>query len=138
MSHAGSHAPPRALTRPAVTCRYLVLSQNLSVAVLAVLHAPLPSLIALLLVVAVIALVAWALQLMQAANDRQEFSLMLAGCMVCSAAVGLATVMVITLTGPEWASLGTPGSPLNAAGLAEADLPSSLPASFELPWDGQF
>ena len=37
--------------------------------------------------------------LMQAANDRREFSLMLAGCMVCSAAVGLATVMVLTLTG---------------------------------------
>jgi hypothetical protein len=26
---------------------------------------------------------------------------MLAGCMVCSAAVGLATVMVLTLTGPD-------------------------------------
>ncbi len=48
-------------------------------------------------VVLVIALVAWALQLMQAAIDQQEFSLMLAGCMVCSAAVGLATVMVMTL-----------------------------------------
>jgi hypothetical protein len=55
--------------------------------------------IALLMVAAVVALVAWALQLMQAASDRQEFSLMLAGCMVCSAAVGLATVMVLTLTG---------------------------------------
>lgn len=50
-------------------------------------------------VVLVIALVAWALQLMQAAIDQQEFSLMLAGCMVCSAAVGLATVMVMTLNG---------------------------------------
>jgi hypothetical protein len=48
-------------------------------------------------VVLMIALVAWALQLMQAAIDQQEFSLMLAGCMVCSAAVGLATVMVMTL-----------------------------------------
>ena len=48
-------------------------------------------------VVLVIALVAWALQLMQAAIDQREFSLMLAGCMVCSAAVGLATVMVMTL-----------------------------------------
>ena len=47
----------------------------------------------------VIALVAWALQLMQAAMDQGEFSLMLAGCMVCSAAVGLATVMVMTLSG---------------------------------------
>ena len=56
--------------------------------------------IALVVVVAIVALVAWALQLMQAANDRQEFSLMLAGCMVCSAAVGLATVMVITFTSP--------------------------------------
>jgi hypothetical protein len=50
-------------------------------------------------VMLVIALVAWALQLMQAAIDQQEFSLMLAGCMVCSAAVGLATVMVMTLNG---------------------------------------
>ena len=37
----------------------------------------LTTLVALLLVVAVITLVAWALQLMQAATDRQEFSLML-------------------------------------------------------------
>lgn len=66
----------------------------------AALHHPLLTAIALTLVVAVIALVAWALQLMQAATDRQEFSLMLAGCMVCCSAVGLATVMVITLTGP--------------------------------------
>ena len=59
------------------------------------------SLIALLMVAAVVALVAWALQLMQSASERQEFSLMLAGCMVCSAAVGLATVMVITITSPS-------------------------------------
>lgn len=56
--------------------------------------------LALVLIVVIVALVAWALQLMQAANDRQDFSLMLAGCMVCSAAVGLATVMVITVTTP--------------------------------------
>ena len=60
-----------------------------------------PAVIGLTMVVAVVGLVAWALQLMQAANDRQEFSLMLAGCMVCSAAVGLALVMVIPLTGPH-------------------------------------
>ena len=66
---------------------------------LVVLPAPLLSFFAFVLVVAVVALVAWALHLMQAANDRREFSLMLAGCMVCSAAVGLATVMVLTLTG---------------------------------------
>ena len=61
-----------------------------------------PSLIrpvGLLLVFAVVTLVAWALQLMQAAVDQQEFSLMLAGCIVCSAAVGLTTVMVMTLSG---------------------------------------
>jgi uncharacterized YccA/Bax inhibitor family protein len=92
---------------------------------------------ALLLVVAVIALVAWALQLMQAANDRQEFSLMLAGCMVCSAAVGLATVMVITLSGPEWGAIRAMPRPLDAADPSAAELPISLPASFELPWDGQ-
>jgi hypothetical protein len=68
---------------------------------LVVLPAPLLSLFAFVLVVAVVALVAWALHLMQAANDRREFSLMLAGCMVCSAAVGLATVMVLTITGPQ-------------------------------------
>ena len=56
--------------------------------------------LALVLVAVIVALVAWALQLMQAANDRQDFSLMLAGCMVCSAAVGLATVMVIAVTTP--------------------------------------
>ena len=51
------------------------------------------------MVLVVIALVAWALQLMQAAMDQREFSLMLAGCLVCSAAVGLATVMVMALNG---------------------------------------
>jgi len=53
------------------------------------------------MVLAVVAMVAWALQLMQAAADRREFSLMLAGCMVCSAAVGLATVMVMGFTSAE-------------------------------------
>ena len=47
----------------------------------------------------VIALVAWALLLMQSAIEQQEFSLMLAGCLVCSAAVGLTLVMVMTLNG---------------------------------------
>jgi hypothetical protein len=66
---------------------------------LVVLPASLLTVIALVMVAAVVALVAWALHLMQTASDRREFSLMLAGCMVCSAAVGLATVMVLTLTG---------------------------------------
>ncbi len=52
-----------------------------------------------IVLVVVIALLAWALQLMQSAIDQQEFSLMLAGCLVCSAAVGLATVMVMTFNG---------------------------------------
>ena len=47
----------------------------------------------------VIALVAWALSLMQAAIEQREFSLMLAGCLVCSAAVGLTLVMVMALNG---------------------------------------
>ena len=47
----------------------------------------------------VIALVVWALSLMQGAVEQQEFSLMLAGCLVCSAAVGLILVMVMTLNG---------------------------------------
>jgi hypothetical protein len=88
------------------------------------------TLLALLLVAAVVALVAWALQLMQAANDRQEFSLMLAGCMVCSAAVGLATVMVLTLTGPDRHAVGAMLNPPDAAGV-------SLD-SIVLPWDGEF
>ncbi|MFZ4803263.1 MAG: hypothetical protein ACOYLI_01205 [Synechococcus lacustris] len=78
-----------------------------------------PSLIGVTMVALVVALVAWALQLMQAANDRQEFSLMLAGCMVCSAAVGLATVMVITVIGPEapLVHLFQAGSAAMAAGI---------------------
>jgi hypothetical protein len=62
---------------------------------------PVSTAVALLTMVVVVALVAWALSLMQAANDRQEFSLMLAGCMVCSAAVGLTTVMVLTFASPN-------------------------------------
>ena len=87
--------------------------------------------IGLLMAVAVVALVAWALQLMQAATDTKEFSLMLAGCMVCSAAVGLATVMVLTLTSPDR---------LEARGLMapfENEAGISLD-SIVLPWDGQF
>ncbi|MFY8149175.1 MAG: hypothetical protein ACOVNL_08160 [Prochlorococcaceae cyanobacterium] len=96
------------------------------------LHAlpePLITALALLMVSAVVALVAWALQLMQAANDRQEFSLMLAGCMVCSAAVGLATVMVLTFTGP----VRLDARQLPPAG-AEMDSGISLDA-IVLPWD---
>ena len=55
--------------------------------------------IGLCITVLVIGLVAWAMSLMQAAIDQREFSLMLAGCLVCSAAVGLTLVMVITLSG---------------------------------------
>jgi len=83
----------------------------------------------LAVVLAVIAMIAWALQLMQAATDKREFSLMLAGCMVCSAAVGLATVMVLTVTGP---------GRLEARGLLP---PPSVPDSgisldaLLLPWD---
>ena len=95
----------------------------------AALSVPLSSFGALLMVVAVVALVAWALQLMQAANDRQDFSLMLAGCMVCSAAVGLATVMVLTFTGPgRFEARGL----LPPARGAEAGI--SLD-SLVLPWD---
>lgn len=94
------------------------------------LPAPLLTAIALLIVTAVVALVAWALQLMQAANDRQEFSLMLAGCMVCSAAVGLATVLVITFTSPNR---------LEARGLlrpADSEAGISLDA-IVLPWSAE-
>lgn len=105
---------------------------------MAALPAPLYTLVALLLVGAVIALVAWALQLMQAANDRQEFSLMLAGCMVCSAAVGLATVMLLTLTGPgprPFTGLPFPSTALQEAGVVRDY--EALPETFALPWDGQ-
>ena len=86
------------------------------------------------IVLVVLAMVAWALQLMQAASDRKEFSLMLAGCMVCSAAIGLATVMVMTFTTAErlesqgyFSALETNQSELMAAGV-------SLD-SISLPWD---
>ena len=86
------------------------------------------------IVLVVLAMVAWALQLMQAASDRKEFSLMLAGCMVCSAAIGLATVMVMTFTSADrleaqgyFSSLEANESELMAAGV-------SLD-SISLPWD---
>lgn len=98
---------------------------------LILLPAPLLTAIALVMVLAVVALVAWALQLMQAASEKREFALMLAGCMVCSAAVGLATVMVLTLSG---------ANRLEARGLLMPPLPGgesvvSLDA-IVLPWDG--
>ena len=83
------------------------------------------SVLAAVMVLAVVALVAWALQLMQAAADRKEFSLMLAGCMVCSAAVGLATVMVMTFT-----SVDRIEAQLQAGGV-------SLDA-ISIPWDASF
>lgn len=95
-----------------------------------VFPAPLLTGFALLMVATVVALVAWALHLMQAASDRGEFSLMLAGCMVCSAAVGLATVMVLTLSGPErFDSRGL------LPGAAQPESGVSLD-SIVLPWDG--
>ncbi|MDA1247159.1 MAG: hypothetical protein O2787_07670 [Cyanobacteria bacterium] len=89
---------------------------------LPILSPPASTAIALGMVAAVVALIAWALQLMQAASDRREFSLMLAGCMVCSAAVGLATVMVLTFTSPSF--------------LPAVDAGISLD-SILLPWDGE-
>jgi uncharacterized membrane protein YidH (DUF202 family) len=96
---------------------------------LLLLPAPLLTVIALVVVGVVIALVAWALQLMQAATERREFSLMLAGCMVCSAAVGLATVMVLTFTSP---------GRLEARGLMMSDPDAGSGISLDavvLPWD---
>jgi len=100
------------------------------------LSAPLATGVALLMVAAVVLLVAWALQLMQAANDRREFSLMLAGCMVCSAAVGLATVMLLTFTFPGRSearglfhplAVGEPSVPLDAIVLPWDDIAASRP-----------
>ncbi len=81
--------------------------------------------LAVVLVLAVVAMVSWALQLMQAAADRKEFSLMLAGCMVCSAAVGLAAVMVMSFTSADRVE-----AQLQAGGV-------SLDA-ISLPWDASF
>ena len=50
----------------------------------------------LLILAVVIGLVAWALHLMQCAVDRREFSLMLAGLLVSSAAAGLVGVYFLT------------------------------------------
>ena len=95
-------------------------------------HPPLLTALALLMVAVVVGLVAWALQLMQAANERREFALMLAGCMVCSAAVGLATVMVITMTGPgriEARSLDPAGlDPESGVSLDAVVIPWDAPA----------
>jgi hypothetical protein len=95
----------------------------------AAIPAPLLTTFALLMVATVLALVAWALHLMQAASERREFALMLAGCMVCSAAVGLATVMVITISGPG--RLEARGLGLKAM---EVEHGVSLDA-IVLPWD---
>ncbi len=95
----------------------------------AVVPAALLTPFALLMVAVVVGLVAWALHLMQAASERREFALMLAGCMVCSAAVGLATVMVITMTGPQR---------LEARSLEVLSLETEPGVSLDailLPWD---
>jgi uncharacterized membrane protein YidH (DUF202 family) len=106
-----------------------MLVRPVPLSVLFALPSPAVTALAMVVVAVVVALVAWALQLMQAASDRQEFSLMLAGCMVCSAAVGLATVMVLTFTSPER---------LEARGLhyplPDSESQVSLDA-IRLPWD---
>ena len=82
--------------------------------------------LAVVLVIAVVAMVAWALQLMQAAADRKEFSLMLAGCMVCSAAVGLAAVMVMSFTSADRVE-----AQLQAGGVSLDAISLSWDASFD-------
>ncbi|MFM2080075.1 MAG: hypothetical protein RLZZ124_637 [Cyanobacteriota bacterium] len=90
--------------------------------------------LAVLMVIAVVAMVGWALQLMQAAADRQEFSLMLAGCMVCSAAVGLSAVMVMGFTSVDRleARVALNGDPAGEVELIRGGV--SLDA-ISLPWD---
>jgi uncharacterized membrane protein YidH (DUF202 family) len=106
----------------------MFMAPGASVNAFLLLPMPLVTAIALVVLAVVIALVAWALQLMQAATDRREFSLMLAGCMVCSAAVGLATVMVLTFTSPVR---------LEARGLVPPATESSGVSldAIVLPWD---
>jgi hypothetical protein len=53
---------------------------------------------------------------------------MLAGCMVCSAAVGLATVMVLTFTSPVRFEARVPVAPDPQAGGVSLD-------AIVLPWD---
>ena len=90
--------------------------------------------LAVALVLAVVAMVAWALQLMQAASERHEFSLMLAGCMVCSAAVGLAAVMVMTFTSAD--RLEAQGFiSRSAAGELELVAGGVSLDAISLPWD---
>lgn len=105
----------------------------------AVVPAALLTPFALLMVAVVIGLVAWALHLMQAASDRREFALMLAGCMVCSAAVGLATVMVITITGPQrLGARSLDARTLEGRGLDLISLEPEPAVSLDailLPWD---
>ncbi|MGF1535677.1 MAG: hypothetical protein ACFB4J_04180 [Elainellaceae cyanobacterium] len=48
-----------------------------------------------IILIFVVGLVAWALHLMQEAVDHQEFSLMLAGFLVSSAAAGLVAVYLL-------------------------------------------
>jgi hypothetical protein len=60
-----------------------------------------PAVIGLVMMVVIIGLLVWCVRLLDEASQHGEFSLTLAGCMVGSAAIGLATVMVITLTGPQ-------------------------------------
>lgn len=55
--------------------------------------------VGLLALFAIVALITWAIRLLQSAARQDDFSLTLAGCMVCSAAVGLAAVIAVTLTG---------------------------------------
>jgi hypothetical protein len=56
----------------------------------------------IMILAVVIALVAWALHLMQLAIDRKEFSLMLAGFLVASAATGLIAVYFLMLTSLDY------------------------------------
>jgi hypothetical protein len=92
------------------------------------------TLLAALMVLAVLAMVAWALQLMQAASDRKEFSLMLAGCMVCSAAVGLAAVMVMGFTSADRLQSQGFFADSNGVDRAISGAGVSLDA-ISLPWD---
>ena len=88
------------------------------------------------MVLAVVAMVAWALQLMQAAADRRDFSLMLAGCMVCSAAIGLATVMVMGFTSADRLEAQGYLSPLSEGTPQQAQVGGGVSLdAISLPWD---
>lgn len=88
----------------------------------------------ILILVAVVAMVAWSLHLMQQAIEVQEFSLMLAGCLVAAAAAGMMLVYVLMGDYMVYMSASRP-APFMQADVVAEDLSSS--AQFAHLWIDQ-